>query len=44
MRHLYTVYDRTSKTVTKVMNSPEVRGQSYDSHKDVYILTRHMTG
>lgn len=44
LRHLYTVYDRTTKTVTKVMTLPEVRGQRYDSHKDVYILTSHMTG
>lgn len=44
LHHLYTVYDRTTKTVTKVMTLPEVRGQRYDPRKDVYILTSHMTG
>lgn len=42
--HLYTVYDRTTKTVTEVMTLPGVRAQRYDPHKDVYILTSHMTG
>lgn len=43
-RHLYTVYDRATKTLTRVMTLPELRGQRYDYRKDVYILTSHMTG
>ncbi|XP_062299168.1 retinol-binding protein 3-like [Scomber scombrus] len=44
LRHLYTVFDRTTTTMTEVMTLSQIRGQRYGSSKDIYILTSHMTG
>ncbi|XP_032824989.2 retinol-binding protein 3 [Petromyzon marinus] len=43
-RHLYTVFDRPSRSSTQVFTVPRVLGQRYGASKDVYILTSHMTG
>lgn len=44
LRHLYSVFDRTTTTMTEVMTIPQVKGQRYGSSKELFILTSHMTG
>ncbi|XP_051523807.1 retinol-binding protein 3 [Myxocyprinus asiaticus] len=44
LRHLYTIFDHATTTMTKVMTLPEVLGQRYGSKKNIYILTSHITG
>lgn len=44
LHHLYSVFDRTTTTMTEVMTIPQVKGQRYGSSKELFILTSHMTG
>ncbi|MBN3295829.1 RET3 protein, partial [Amia calva] len=44
LRHLYTVFDRSTTTMTEIMTLPLVLGQRYGSKKSLFILTSHMTG
>ncbi|XP_035256801.1 retinol-binding protein 3-like [Anguilla anguilla] len=44
VRHLYSLFDRTTAATTKVTTLPRTLGRRYGPHKDVYILTSHMTG
>ncbi|MFT7807368.1 retinol-binding protein 3 [Arapaima gigas] len=44
LRHLYSVFNRSSGTMTEVMTIPEVPGERYGSRKGIYVLTSHMTG
>ncbi|MGH0116708.1 UNVERIFIED_CONTAM: hypothetical protein FKN15_021256 [Acipenser sinensis] len=42
-RHLYTVFDRSTSSTAQIKTIPAVLGERYDSKKDIYIITSHMT-
>nr|XP_006630372.1 PREDICTED: retinol-binding protein 3 [Lepisosteus oculatus] len=44
VRHLYTVFDRTSATMTEIMTQPSLLGQRYGLEKSIFILTSHKSG
>ncbi|KAM9425891.1 retinol-binding protein 3 [Pholidichthys leucotaenia] len=44
LKHLYTIFDRTTNTVSEIMTLPNVRGKRYGPSKDLFILTSHITG
>lgn len=44
LQHLYTIFDRATNTLSKVMTFSQVRGQRYGSSKELFILTSHLTG
>ncbi|XP_028649270.1 retinol-binding protein 3 [Erpetoichthys calabaricus] len=44
IRHLYTIFDRSTSGTSPIMTIPQILGQRYSPKKDLFILTSHMTG
>ncbi|VTJ77393.1 Hypothetical predicted protein [Marmota monax] len=43
-QHLYSIFDRATSKVMEMWTVPQVTGQRYDPHKDLYILMSHTSG